>query len=347
MKIVHCIFSLNIGGAESLLIDILNEQAKTENVILIILNNSFTPSLLNKINSQVKVVCINRKQGSRNLLPILRFNILLLLYNPDIIHIHNIAIRQLIIIPNTNIVFTAHCLGIRSKYLNKVNKIIAISDSVKADILNHCNSQVVAIPNGINIDKIIYKRGKHDEHIFKIVQVGRLDKDNKGQDILIEALRILINKGYHNILIDFIGTGDSFDYLRNLANKLNVIQNINFLGARDRDYIYEHLSEYDLMCHPARHEGFGLVIAEAMAAGLPVLVSSDDGPYEVIDGGKYGNYFEKENIKACADSIEVIMKNYDKALNKAKIARNYVIEKYSIQNMVVNYLKAYNNENFD
>ena len=347
MKIVHCIFSLNIGGAESLLIDILNEQVKTENVMLIILNDSFSQSLLSKINAHVKVVCINRKQGSKNIIPILRFNLLLLRYNPDVIHIHNIALRQLIIIPNKNIIFTAHCLGIRSKYLNKVNRIIAISDSVKIDILNHCRSRVVTIPNGINTDKITYKQKTDNEKIFKIVQVGRLDMDNKGQDILIESLSILINKGYHNIQIDFIGSGDSLDYLRNLANKLDVIHNINFLGSRDRNYIYEHLADYDLMCHPARHEGFGLVVTEAMAAGLPVLVSSDDGPFEVINGGKYGNYFEKENIHACADSIENIMRNYDKALDKAKIARDYVVERYSIQSMVISYLKTYNNEKFD
>ena len=52
-----------------------------------------------------------------------------------------------------------------------------------------------------------------------------------------------------------------------------------------------HLTDYDLFVQPSRWEGFGLTVAEAMAAGVPVLVSEGQGPAEVTQGSRYGWLF--------------------------------------------------------
>lgn len=65
-KIVHCICSFNVGGAETMLVDIMNEQVLKYEVTLVILNDSYSQSLLDKLVPAVKIVKINRPSGSRN-----------------------------------------------------------------------------------------------------------------------------------------------------------------------------------------------------------------------------------------------------------------------------------------
>ena len=89
MKILHALFSFNIGGTETMLIDIINEQVKSHEIIFVIVNKSYRRDLLNKIDKKVKVYLINRPEGSKNPWYILKTNIILWQQNPDIIHTHD------------------------------------------------------------------------------------------------------------------------------------------------------------------------------------------------------------------------------------------------------------------
>lgn len=342
MKIVHCIFGFNTGGAETMLIDIINEQIKTDDVILIIVNNSYQQYLLNQLNERVRVFKINRKPGSRSVNKIISLNLLLIKLHPDVINVHNSPLLRLIIIPIKRIFLTVHALNLSLKFVNKRVTVIAISDAVKNDILRRKKCRVITIPNGIVTDKIIKKpiNGINKKQ-FRIVQVGRLDSDIKGQDILIEAVAILNEKFFTKVFVDFIGEGESLQYLQTLVKEKHLMSQINFLGLQDRNYIYSHLKDYDLMCHPARSEGFGLTVAEAMAARLPVLVSNSGGPFEIICQGRFGTFFRTGDVADCANKIMEIITNYETSQAKAMGAERYVINNFSIQKMVEKYKRAY------
>ena len=103
------------------------------------------------------------------------------------------------------------------------------------------------------------------------------------------------------------------------------------------------MKEYDLTCHPARYEGFGLTVAEGIAAMLPVLVSDEGGPYEIIKYGELGYALRMEDVTDCANQIEYIYNNYDKAMERAGSAYTYVAEQFSVRRMVADYIKAYQN----
>ena len=113
---------------------------------------------------------------------------------------------------------------------------------------------------------------------------------------------------------------------------------------RDREYIYSHLKDYDLMCHPARYEGFGLTVAEGIAAMLPVLVSDEGGPFEIIEHGKLGTAFKMESVDDCAAKIEHIYRNYQEALALTRAAYDKVKTCYSIERMVAEYIDYYKTE---
>ena len=220
MKIVHCIFSFNTGGAETMLVDILNEQVKTHSVYLIIVNDSVTESLLGCIDDRVRVILVKRKNNIFTNLYFLKFNFVLSIIKPDVVHVHNAALTRAIFRPLSRALFlTVHDLNIPLEYLSRDVIVIAISDSVAHDIRNRCNCQVYTIPNGIALHSI-YRRalkGYDKNRTFRVVQVARLDFEKKGQDILIKALAILKNRGIVNIVVDFIGEGSDFDKLQDLT----------------------------------------------------------------------------------------------------------------------------------
>ena len=239
---------------------------------------------------------------------------------------------------------TTH-LHIPLEHAGRGTQLIAISEAVKADIQQRTGRVAMTIPNGIPMDKI-EKRTRRASFVGKnmrIVQVSRLDVEKKGQDILIKAVALLKERGIENIEVDFIGEGRSEPRLRQLVQEYCVGNQINFLGLCDRQYIYSHLKEYDLMCHPARYEGFGLTVAEGIAAMLPVLVSDEGGPYEIIKYGELGYAFRMEDVTDCANQIEYIYNNYDKAMERAGSAYTYVAEQFSVRRMVADYIKAYQN----
>ena len=142
----------------------------------------------------------------------------------------------------------------------------------------------------------------------------------------------------NNIQLDIIGEGNSEEYLKNLTTKYNLIDQIRFLGLKDRNYIYEHLKDYDLLIQPSLNEGFGLTVAEGMAAKIPVLVSDIDGPMEVIGSGKYGFFFKVGNAEKLAEQYIYSTERLEKIINNAYIFVKY---NFDIQSTACNYIKQY------
>ena len=340
MNIIHVIFSFNTGGAETMLVDIINEQVKSEKVTLIIINHEINQALLSQINKNVNIILIGRKESSKNPIPILMLNWFLFINKPDVIHCHQQALIKIIIL-KSKAVLTVHAMGITTNNYKYFKKIFAISNAVKSDIEQRSNSKPVLVYNGIKIDQIKQKEN-YNVDTFRIVQVGRLDHEIKGQHILLEALKILVHeKEIKNICVDFIGAGESLDYLKSLVFDYQLENHVNFLGIRDRTYIYDHLKDYNLLVHPSIFEGFGLTIVEAMAAKIPVLVSNIDGPMEVINNGKWGWFFEPDNVHDCAKKILILIKTNISTSNKIDEAYKGVVSCFSIKATTNNYLKHY------
>lgn len=333
---------LNVGGAETMLVDIANEQSKEDDVTVCIIDDCLNKELLNSISTQVKVLRLGRKPGSLSLMPFIRLNWLLLKNKPDVIHIHNWQTPR-VLLPCFKPFFTVHGLDRPAKYYNRLMGIIAISDAVKADVLKRGDYPVAVIPNGIVTEFIKQKNKIEKKSSLRIAQVGRLRTELKGQDVLIDAIAKLKENGVTNISVDIIGDGESKNDLVEQIERLGVQEQVQLLGGMSRNQLYESLCDYDLLCQPSRKEGFGLTVAEAMVARVPVLVSNTGGPYEIIEGGKFGFYFKSEDPVSCADAIQSIMESYGNTemIQKTDEACNKAVKKYSINQMVRQYRAYY------
>ena len=322
-----------------MLIDIVNQQVRTNKVSLIIVNDKVSPNLLHAIDEKVDIVLIKRPEGSKNPYYIAKINYILWKQKPDIVHCHNHNMIKLLHL-NLKYFLTIHAIGVPTVNFKHFDKLFAISHAVKKDVENRSRFSPCVIENGINLDHVESKTN-YTFDTFRIIQVSRLAHKDKGQDILLEALRKIIQKRNQiNISVDFVGEGSSEQYLKSLVKEYNLENRVNFLGTKDRKWIYQNLKNYDLLIQPSVFEGFGLTIPEAMAAKLPLLVSDIDAIMEIIENGKFGNYFRSEDSDHCAEMISNIIDNY----NEQEIIANKAYRhsrKYSVKTTVENYLKNY------
>lgn len=345
MKILHVIFSFTTGGAETMLVDIINEQSKTQRVELIIINNTISEYLINNINNGVVIHYLNRRPGSRNPFPILKFNYKVFKINPEVIHFHNDTAINLLIFKNKAVTcLTIHSENVPIVNLYKYKELFSISNAVQKDILIRSQKKSVVVYNGIKFENIEFNSYSNKFEKFRIVQISRLDHEIKGQHILMKSINILVNeKGITNLQLDLIGEGDSLEYLKILAKQLNIEKYVNFLGLKTRKFIYTDLKNYQLLVQPSLYEGFGLTVVEAIAAKIPVLVSDIEGPMEIIDNGKYGLFFKAGDVKECAEIIYEIINDFQtvKTTNRMNEAYDYAKVNFNIINTAQNYIKNY------
>ncbi|HEY9362104.1 MAG TPA: glycosyltransferase [Chitinophagaceae bacterium] len=344
-KIVHLIFTMEVGGAENLLVDIANEQAKYADVLIIIVNNKLDGSITKRISKKVRVLCAERREGSWDLGAILKIWKWLISYHPDVIHCHQHNLINLLPFWRKRAVITVHESGVPTGNLKKYRTVFAISAAVRQAILNRGAIQSSVIHNGIAINHIRRKIISYynGSRFYKIVQVSRLYHEIKGQRLAIEAIHNLHENGYTNIQLYFIGDGPSLEYLKKLTLELHLEKNIFFLGAKKRTWIYENLYNFDLLIQPSLYEGFGLTIIEGIAAGLPVIASNIDGPAEILKDMPGGFSFDL-NKPFDLDStikkvIELTMQNKIQELCASSM--EMVHQKYSICQTANNYLKKY------
>lgn len=342
MKIAHIFWGLCTGGVETMLVNIANEQSKMENCVhVVIINDLVDVTVLGKLSPDVHFICLKRKVGTKNPWFIGLLNGYLLKKQPDVIHFHEVKLINYVLpIWRTRSVFTLHHLPGKESHskCKFYKKVYAISDSVREELKLYHRIESKTIFNGIPTHS--FKCREKKKEISHFVQVGRLLHQTKGQDILIEAFSQLIKCGYRNLSLTFIGEGESEKYLKELAEKYKVESYVHFTGLKSQDWLFEHLADYDLFVQPSRFEGFGLTVAEAMAAKVPVLVSDNQGPIEVIAQGKYGYSFRNGDVEDCVNKLKQIISN-GIDFNMIDNAYKYVTQRFDVSMTAKRYIEEY------
>lgn len=361
MKVVHVFWGLGFGGIETMLLNITNAQAHYgAEVHIVLINRLYEQSLLDRIDSAVKVHTLNRKLGSKGLGFMFRLNKMLNSINPDKIHLHgpqfygmlfskklsrkaSLTLHALPALPIKHgsmfgMWLARFTLGIcgGEQLVVRIPKLFSISNAVRAAFRDKYGVDSIVVCNGIQTANFLQKT-KFAPSSYKIIQISRLEHEMKGQDLLIKAASIL--KGM--VDVTFIGDGESLEYLQKLTSELHADDYVHFVGKKSQVYIAEHLKDYDLFVQPSRKEGFGLTVAEAMAAKVPVLVSLGQGPAEVTEGEKFGWTFVNGNAEDLASQIKFIFEHYDDAIAKVETAWEHVRMCYDVSVTAKMYLKYY------
>ncbi|MBF2017207.1 MAG: glycosyltransferase family 4 protein [Rivularia sp. T60_A2020_040] len=159
---------------------------------------------------------------------------------------------------------------------------------------------------------------KADSEKKLLVAMGRLTYQ-KGFDILLLAFNKIAHK-YPQWQLMILGEGELRQQLENLRDKLGLSHQVTFPGRIKNPFPF--LKKSEIFVLSSRYEGFGNVIIEAMACGLPVI-STDcpNGPREIINHNLNGILVPTEDVSALASAIEHLITNPEEAAKLAEKAQ--------------------------
>ena len=296
MKIINAMFGRGLGGIEQAFLNASQSLARRGHEILSLTHPKA------EILPQLKEICRTQPSishrtlanwGQWDPLAVLRLKSLAQQFQPDIVLCHGNRANLLLgralkgIAP---VVGFAHRYSL--KHLSRMDSVIAVSKDLCQQLSQSgmAENQIFHIPNMINLDAIkpIARRNwlqAQTDHPACIGAMGRMVDDNKGFDLLIEALALL-HKQDLVFQAKIAGDGPLLPMLKARARQAGLENHLSFPGwIADKQKFFE---ECDLFCVPSRHEPFGIIVLDAWAHGVPLIATAAQGPSEMISDQRDG-----------------------------------------------------------
>ncbi len=160
------------------------------------------------------------------------------------------------------------------------------------------------IHNGVDLSKFYPAVTSPQNAAINILCVGRLI-ERKGQQYLLHALARLQTEGY-SAHLTLVGTGDAEAELRYLAATLGISEAVTFTGYVPHHEMLALYHQADIFALPSQNEGMSIALLEAMAAGLPVIVTATGGTTELVQPGQNGYVVPWANVPELTTALGML-----------------------------------------
>lgn len=370
MKILFLITDLGRSGAERLLIDICTELKKREDIqfkIGVLYDNNQYPELtagFDIVNLGYETFSLFKTNQCT------KYQELLNTFQPDIIHTHRFLAEFLssyYINPNVKYVCHGHdnmeqlrnfSIGTlfnkrklldfvekryltRHKYNLAPTKIIAISQ----DTFSYYNNvmpkkqraNVTLLYNGFNYNSF-YRKRDYDSIPQKMILVNVGSFADKKNQIFIVDIAESLRKREIDFEINLIGAGSNFEKVKSAIAEKHLEQYVILRGIQQN--VQEWYAKSNIYLHSAYYEPFGLVLVEAMAAGLPIVTLDGRGNRDLIEQGKNGYMVYEQNAEQFADRILEIWNDKQKYCQMSAFAQDFA-RQFDIKPYVDRLLELY------
>lgn len=226
----------------------------------------------------------------------------------------------------------------------KIDAYIAVSEGILQDLKQvGIKQNVYVIPNGVDVEKYCPASKAKKTKLRKVLNLplnsvifvfsGRLEPV-KGIDLLIKAWLKLSDKVSKEATLVILGEGSQAE---KVYEKIKSCPNCKLRGAVSN--VSEYLRSSDVFVMPSRYEGTSLSILEAMACGLPILVTNVGGNVDLIKHRENGILIPATNTECLIKSLEELYFNLKLRNNLGAKARATVLEKYSFEGIISKYEK--------
>ncbi len=349
MKICHIITSFGFGGAEKLLVDLVNIQANNNEIIIIYFKGE--PILKSILDKRIHLIRIDL-----NIYCAGNVRKYLILSKPDIIHTHlghgdliglwasrGLTVKRFCTMHNIwfkwdwrdNIIFLVYYLFFKT--IAKNCTLVAISEAVFEHIelrLGVANSKIRLLHNAIpaneskNVSKeILRKEFNLDANSFCILFVGRLEVQKSVETLLLAANEVKTK--ISNVKILIVGDGSLKNSLEETTIRLGISNIVTFVGTSIQ--VKKYFEVADIFVLPSVFEGFGIVIVEAFRSSLPVIATNIEGPKELIKNNFNGLLFEPKDYIRLAENIMKLYQSKDLRENIGKNAFKTYENRFNIE----------------
>lgn len=248
---------------------------------------------------------------------------------------------------NTFFKYMFHLRKLGKKILKEAHKIVFLSKSYRDFlILNYISekdrkeisTKSVVIPNGIDEfwlnNKGDIKKIQNKDSI-KLIHVGVISK-RKNILTTVKAIEMLRKKGYE---IKYTIVGKIID--KNIFNKIKNLPYVNYIEPKPKEELLKIYRENDILVMPSITESFGLVYAEAMSQGLPVIYTKGQGFDQQFDEGIVGYHVDCFDVYDINEKIIDVIDSYEE-LSKNSLRH---CNKFNWANISTEYIKIYNSIN--
>ncbi len=240
----------------------------------------------------------------------------------DLLHLHEPAIPSISLLAcfaaEGPLVGTFHASAKKQKaifaigpilepVIEKLTARIAVSEAARETLTEHLETDAVVVPNGIYARRLANGALNPQWSGNSIGFIGRFQEPRKGLSILVSALPQIIRE-VPDVRVIVAGPGDAAEFLQDVPSHLH--DRFSFLGRITEQEKADFLHSIGVYVAPnTGGESFGIILAEALAAGAAVVASDIPAFKALLGNGAYGSLFSSEDASSLAHSISSLLKN--------------------------------------
>jgi glycosyltransferase involved in cell wall biosynthesis len=215
--------------------------------------------------------------------------------------------------------------------LKQAERILVTVDTLRHTLPGQFQASIQVIPFGIDTTQFTpcERRPSAPPTILFLANLLK----RKGLRFLLEAMPLIISE-IPDVQLIVVGGGPSEIYFKELAAKLEISSNINFVGRVEHSRTVEFFQQCDLYCLPSLGEPFGVSLLEAMACGKPVVATKAGGIPSFVESGRCGYLVPTRDSQALASRIIEILSNRPLAAKMGRHNRDLCINKYDWETVV-------------
>ena len=366
MNILVFIANLNGAGAQRTTLNLVNSWVENNHSVTLVIGGlqAEYPSYFDLVNENVTTIFLKKSKSIYCLLFLIKFlykNVFDIVFAPSpessavlMLAKHFSFVQSKAVVRESNFrsykksnQFSLRFLFYKFAY-KSANQVIALSHGVKEDLIVRFNmdeSKIKVIYNPVDFlfikrqmmdNKYLSQRLKKERRgVIRLIAVGRLSKQ-KGFDLLIHSIALLNDDNIH---LSIFGEGEERHNLESLIVQKKLVGKVFLEGYTKNPYV--NMQASDIFILSSRWEGFGHVIVESMACGLPVIAfDCKSGPSEIIKNGVNGILCQAESTLCLADEINKLSYNENKRSNIRNSALNEIM-KYDAEVISSEYIELF------
>ena len=344
MKIVQVIYSLGLGGAETVVENISKVfLQKGHQVVILSFYDLDSPRVERLQNAGADIRFLGKKPGF-DVKTLKKVHQILKEEKPDVIHSHLNVIKYVALsgfcTKKTANIHTIHNVAYLDatgldKLLNKIlfkwfNVVpVALSEKIQKTITEYYKinpSKLPIVLNGADLSKCVDKTDYKFGELIKLIHVGRFT-DQKNHIEMLKAFEE-VNKKYPNTVLQLVGDGENREIIENYIYQNSLQNAVELLGLTEN--VFQYLNKADIFLLPSLYEGLPITLIEAMGCGLPCVTSKVGGIPDIIEDGKNGIFCEPFCDSIASKLIEFIENEQLRktcGINAKETAKNFSAER--------------------